>query len=241
MPIYKTTKTIAGVPTNLFKLSLDTLARSFAIGSDWQQLRFGFRAQLDTAPAGAIASEVRFDYGFDSDAGPLYPSIFDAPNTGAHYIVQRNGWQLQNRIAGPPVVFRSSAGATEDVVVDGHNLTDDFTASTGNARLSGDPNIMGCYIIEITKGADYEFRSLFPGADAMVNKTSADLATAMSVNDMALALLALGGTYTLASATITGAAARAALYGQLNRVFVSWGYSLTNPINFTDFTLRKLA
>ena len=241
MPAYKQTKTIAGTPTDLFKLSADTLARAFAIGSDWTQLRFGFRAQLDAAPAAGSAAIVRFDFGLDHEAGPLYPSTFDAPNSGAHYIVQRNAYQLENRVAGPPVVFYPSAGANDDVVVDGHNLTDDFSASTGQSRLSGNPDIMGCYIIEITKGTDYEYRYLFPSADAMVHKTSANLATAMGVADMGLALLALGGTYTLASATVTGAAARATLYGQLNRAFVSWAKDQTAPINFTDFTLRRIA
>lgn len=241
MPAYKQTKTVSSVATPMFKLAADTLARTFAIGSDWSTLRFGFRAQLDAPPAAGIASAVRFDFGLDSLSGPLYPSVFDAPNSGAHYIVQRNAFQLQNRVAGPPVVFYASAGANEDAVVDGHDLINDFTSATGQSRISGDPNIMGCYIIEISKGADYSYSYLFPGVDAMVNRTAAELATAMGVADMATALLTLGGTYSLATRTITGAAARAALYGQLNRVFVSWAGDATNPVNLTDFTLRRMA
>ena len=242
MPAYKQTATVATVTTPVFRLAGDTLARRLAFGSDWTRLRFGFRVQLATVPVAGIATPVRLDFGLDCAAGPLYANTFDAPNMGSHWLVQRQAWQLENRVAGPPVVFRASAGANSDRMVDGHDLTDDFTVTTGEARLSGDPDVMGCFLVEVLKGnPDWQWSFLFPGVDAMVNRTSAQLSTAMSVADMPTAQVTLGATYALVVRTVTGADARAVAYGQPDRVFASFGAGSNTFVNLTDFTVRRLA
>lgn len=242
MPIYKTTKTVAGTPTPVFKLFENTLARSFAIGSDWQQLRFGFRLLLDSTPAAATVTPTNLCFGFDCTSGPLFPGSFDAPSTGVHCIVQRNTYQMQNRVAGPPVVFHSLGGPDQDTVADIHGSTVDYAIGTGETRLSGDPDIAACLLVELTKGAvDYTWDYVFPSVNAMVNRTSANLASAMSAPDMATAAVVLGATYSRITRTIPGATARAALYGQLDRIFVSWAGTLAEPINFADFSLSRIA